>query len=125
MITESGMGKAPGLDDLPYDLYKIMPDLFRHLLAEVYMKWQQNEFILRSLYWGVVTLVRKDPTKKDIIDTFWPVSLLNTELKILTKVLLKRLARVTEGSVGEAQTCALSGRTIQDNLHNIRHLMRH
>lgn len=36
---------------------------------------------------------------------------------------MKRLARVVRGLVCEAQTCAISGRSIQGNLHLIRYYL--
>lgn len=38
----------------------------------------------------------------------------------MTKVLVKRLARVMRELIGEAQTCVNTGRTAHDNLHLIR-----
>lgn len=67
----------------------------------------------------VVTLVKKDPNKGYSADNFRPVLLLNTDLKILAKVVMKMSLRVADGLVGEAQTCAIPGRSIQDNLHLI------
>lgn len=52
---------------------------------------------------GVVTLIRKDLDKGDCVDNFRLIALLNTEVKILAKVLVKRLARVANGLDGEAQ----------------------
>lgn len=55
--------KVPGLDGLPYELYKIIPYLFGHLLANIFMNWKQNDFIPRSVHQSVVTLVGKDLNK--------------------------------------------------------------
>ena len=94
--------KSPGLDGLPYELYVQMPDLFGDLLADVYCNWQQNGRIPSPVSRGVVVLLRKDPNKGDHIDNFRPVTLLNTDYKILAKVLAKRLALVVGRLVGDA-----------------------
>lgn len=57
-MADCGTGKVPGLDGLPYELYKSMPNFFEPLQAEVYTNWQQNGFIPRSARRGEVTLVR-------------------------------------------------------------------
>lgn len=64
-VIDSGTGKASRLDGLPYKVYKSIPDLLGQLLAEVYINWKQNGFNPRSVRWGVVTLVRRDPNKGD------------------------------------------------------------
>lgn len=35
-MADCGIGKAPGLDDQSYDLYKSMPDLFGYIVDNVY-----------------------------------------------------------------------------------------
>lgn len=54
---------------------------------------------------------------------FRPITLLSTELKILAKGLAKSLAWVGDGLVGEAQTCAVPGRSIQDDLYLICYIL--
>lgn len=65
-------------------------------------------------------LVKEDPNKEDFLDNFRVITLLNTELEILVKVLAKRLVRIVDGLVEEAQIYAILGRNIQSNLHRIR-----
>ncbi len=122
-VSGCAKNKSPGLDGLPYELYTNMPDLFGDLLADVYCNWQQNGRIPSSVSRGVVTLQRKDADKGDVIDNFRPITLLNAEFKILAKVLANRLALVVEKLVGEAQTCAIPGRSIHDNLHLVRYII--
>lgn len=59
-----------------------------------------------------MTLIRKDLIKGNCKDNFLPITLLNTELKILIKVLAKRLLHVADGLIEEAQTCAIPSRNI-------------
>lgn len=56
-MADCKSGKGQGLDGLPYELY--MPYLFEQVLAEVFMDWQQNGVISRSMHQGVATLVGK------------------------------------------------------------------
>lgn len=68
-----------------------------------------------------MTLVRKGPKKRDVIDNIRPITLLNTELKILAKVQSKSLTHVADGLVASAQGYAVPSRTIQGNLHFIQY----
>ncbi|GAB1597330.1 hypothetical protein Ahia01_000009400 [Argonauta hians] len=99
-----------------------MPDLFGNLLAEIYSIWQQNGNIPSSVKRGAVVLLRKDPDKGDAVENFRPITLLNADFKILARVLAKRLALVVSGLIGRAQTCAIPGRSIHDNLHLTRYI---
>lgn len=81
-LMDCGAGKAPGIDGLPYELYKSIPELFRNILVAVYVNWQQNGFIPKSARRGVVTLIRKDPNKRDSLNNFGPITLLNTEVHL-------------------------------------------
>lgn len=42
MLSECLGDKSPGLDCLPFEIYKSMPDLFWHQHASVYANWKQN-----------------------------------------------------------------------------------
>lgn len=116
-MVDCSRNKVPGLEGLPYELYNSMLDFFVNLLVSVFVNWQQNRFIPRSVCQGVVTLIRRDPNKGYLVDNFQLSTLLNTELEILVKALVKRLTHVTDQHVRKAQTCAVPGRFIQDCLH--------
>lgn len=100
-----------------------MPDVCGHKCADVFMNWQQNEFIPRSLRGGVITLAINDMDKWDSVDNARPITLLNAALKILAKVLAKWLTLVVCDVIGKAQTRAIPGQTIQDNLHLILYII--
>ena len=57
------------------------------------------------------------------LDDYRPITLLNTELKILARVLANRLQLVISDLIGPEQTFAVKGRSIQDNLHLIREVL--
>ena len=54
------------------------------------------------------------------LDDYRPISLLNTELKILTRVLINCLQLVISNLIGPELTYAVKGRSIPDYLHLIR-----
>ena len=57
------------------------------------------------------------------LDNYRPITLLNTELKILSRVLANSLQLVISDLIGPEQTFAVKGRSIQDNLHLIREVL--
>lgn len=58
LMADYRVGKVPTLDDIPYELYKIMPGLFGHLLASIYTNWKRNGLLPRFVRRGVWTLIR-------------------------------------------------------------------
>ena len=68
---------------------------------------------------GVVSLVPKGGDRLNI-KNWRPITLLNTDYKLLTKVLTSRLKRVINSLVQPEQTYCVPGRTIHDNLHLLR-----
>ena len=65
-------------------------------------------------------LLRKNKHGGDGISNFRPLTVLNTDLKILAKILANRLQTVLPSLICPEQTCAVKGRTIQDSLHLVR-----
>ena len=126
-IVEAPMWKAPGLDGIPAEVWKL------------YLKWERHEEetgvdgprvrlteTLRRVFndveeWGV------DPTtqftegwicpiykKKDRreIGNYRPITLLNSDYKIMTRVLAMRLAGVADSLVSRDQAAFIPGRQI-------------
>ena len=73
---------------------------------------------------GVITLLKKGGQHVgEGLDDYRPITLLNTELKILARVLANHLQHVISDLIGPEQTFAVKGRSIQDNLHLIREVL--
>lgn len=77
--------------------------------------------IPKSVHQVLVTLNRKKPDKWNRIDTFVPITLLNLELRTLTKA--KSLARVAGYLIRGVQTCYVLERSIQNKYHLIRYAL--
>ena len=72
----------------------------------------------------MITLPKKDGRHvRGDIDDYRPITLLNTELKILARVLANRLQLVISDLVGPEQNCTVKGRSILDNLHLVRQIL--
>ena len=64
---------------------------------------------------AVITLLPKKGELTNLAN--WrPISLLNTDYKILTKILANRLAKVMPFLVEDSQTCAVKNRQIHHHL---------
>ena len=77
-----------------------------------------------SITKGVITLLKKDSRHvRGDLDDYRPITLLNTELKILARVLANRLQLILSDLVGPEQNYAVKGRSIRDNLHLVRQIL--
>lgn len=54
-----------------------------------------------------VTLIKKDKIKRDVLDDFRFIVLLNSEVKMFTKVFANRLVPLVKDLVGDMQICAI------------------
>ena len=83
-----------------------------------------NGAIPGSITRGVITLLKKGGRHVwEDLDDYRPITLLNTELKILARVFANRLQLLISDLIGSEQNCAAKGRSIQDNLHLVREIL--
>ena len=72
------------------------------------------------------TAAKETTYKKDdrrLVKNWRPISLLNTDYKLASKVITERLKRVMQSIVHKDQTCGLVGRSIFSNLQLIRDML--
>ena len=115
--------KTPGCDGLPTEFYKKYFHIFGDSFIEVLNKCFTNGKLSPSCRLATITLLCKDKEKANDLAYWRPISLLNTDVKILSKVLCNRLKKVIGSIVQKDQTCGIPGRSITDNLHLIRNVV--
>ena len=106
--------KSPGNDGLTAEFYKTFTFL-QHDLKELYEEILTLGRMPESMRQAVITCIYKKGKMEDI--TNWrPISLLNYDYKILTKLLANRLQNSLADIISTEQTAAIKGRTIIENL---------
>ena len=124
-LKQVGLNKSPGLDGLPYEVYLRLPHIFVPILTDMFNHWFAQGAIPGSVSKGMITLLKKGGRHIwEGLDVYRPITLLNTELKILARILANRLQLVISDVIGPEQTYAVKGRSIQDNLHLIREFLK-
>ena len=119
-----GLNKLPGLDGLPNEVYLRMSHMFVSILTDVFNHWFAQGAIPGSITKGLITLLKKEGRHVcGELNDYRPITLLNTELKILVQVLANRLQVVISDLIGPEQNYAVKGRLIQDNLHLVRQIL--
>lgn len=116
IIEHTPSGKSPGLDGIPFEVYKYLFKEFRQVgnLFTAIMKdafegifpdsWMQTRMVL--LY------KKGDPT---LLSNWRPLSLINTDAKLFTKLLANRFNCVLPALINPYQTGFIKNRLISDN----------
>jgi ribonuclease HI/exonuclease III len=120
-LKKASNGKAPGPDGIPYEFYKAwlnkysedVPDILE-ILYTVYKHQEENGIQVSEFTEGSMCLVykKKDKTK---IENYRPITLLNTDYKILTKVIATRLGMIAPRIIHKNQAGFIPGRGIYDH----------
>ena len=111
--------KAPGSDGLPIELYKkfggvLLPELL-HMLKNAF----DTDSLPGSMYEAVVVVILKPGKELNNPDSYRPISLLNTDLKLLTKVIATRLSAVVTALVHPDQSGFIPNRSTANNLRRL------
>nr|BAC82605.1 pol-like protein [Tetraodon nigroviridis] len=115
--------RAPGINGLTVEFYKAYWDIVAPDLLEVFNESLSSGSLPVSCRRAVMALLPKKGNLQDIRN--WrPVSLLCTDYKILSKVLATRLREAMEEVIHRDQTYCVPGRSIVDNVHLIRDVLK-
>lgn len=112
-------GKSPGADGLPLEFYLTFWDILAQDLLTVFQDFDDLDRLPDSFRVGIVTLLHKKDDRTDL-KNWRPITLLNFDLKLFSKVLSTRMSKVLEEVIHPDQTCAVPGRLITDSLVLIR-----
>ncbi len=108
-------GKSPGMDGITNAFYKefwsLIGNDFMEVISEIVLK---NE-LCSSQYTGLIRLLYKSGEREDI-GNWRPITLLNSDYKILEKVLANRMQKVLPSIIKEEQKGFMKGRHIEEHV---------
>lgn len=115
-LREMKNQKSPGSDGLTVEFYKI----FWHSIKTFYINSinysYQNGHLTELEKQGIITLIPKDNKDLMSISNWRPITLLNVDYKIATKVIANRIKKVLTDIIDESQTGFIKGRYIGENI---------
>ncbi len=118
-IKGAARGKTPGPDGIPMEFYLIHINRMKYYLAEYFNNIFLNGEAHESFNESILSLLYKLKGLIKQLKNWRPVSLLNTDYKILTKILANRMTPALPKIIHENQTCGVPGRSSFDNLYNL------
>ena len=113
-------GKSPGPDGLGNELYKHLKDKLAPYLLKMYEHAYNEKSLPPSLNEAIITVLPKKDRDLELVTSYRPISLLNSDQKILAKILAMRLSAFMNQLVHSDQTGFIPQRC---SLNNIRRLL--
>ena len=122
-LKECKNAKSPGTDGFPAEFYKFFwPELGTEMVSSFNHAFRSGTLSICQRR-GIISLIPKKNKDKTLLDNLRPISLLNVDYKILTKILAKRLEKVLPTIINPDQTGYVKGRFIGENIRLIQDIM--
>ncbi|KAJ9529316.1 hypothetical protein QJQ45_008000 [Haematococcus lacustris] len=109
-------GSAPGPDGLPVNVWRVGRGSLQPLLALLFTAIGNTHTMPHMFTWGAVCPISKSGDATSPAN-YRPITLLNTDYRVLARVLNARLVGVLADSIGPEQSAFLPNRLIGDNIH--------
>lgn len=122
-LNQMENNKSPGPDGLSKEFYVKYFDLLAPLLVNLYENIFHRGQLTESMKLSYITLICKNEENPHLCKNYRPISLLNIDYKIITKVLSNRLRPCLPTLIHPDQSCSVKDRSIQDNCHYLRDII--
>ena len=115
--------KTPGNDGIPIEFYKkiwqLISEPFTKCANECFEKGEMS----RSQKQAVITLIEKKGKDRSLLENWRPISLVNVDAKIMSKVIATRLKNVLPQIIHHNQTGFVKDRYIGETVRSIFDIM--
>lgn len=105
IVRNSPTKKSPGPDGLPIEFYKRYWNIIGEKMTQIVNEVLEGKNIPSEFKECKIVLIPKNKGCKKI-NNFRPISLLNSDYKIIARALNKRIMPLTAKLIGQQQTCA-------------------
>ena len=122
-ISQMANGKSPGPDGLTVEFYKNSWDIIGREFTNIINEIHRSGYIPREMKLGSIILIHKKGST-DLLQNYRPISLLNLDLEIYTKLLANRLKKLLPKCIHTHQYAQPNGR-ISNVLTLLRDIYQH
>ena len=123
-IKQMKMEKVPGIDGLPIEFYRVFYCKFQEFFNSVISEIAEKGFTLNQGH-GIISLMDKPGRDLLFIKNWHPLSLLNVDSKIYSKILANKLHKVLPNLIHKDQSGFMKGCTIGENLLDELSIIEH
>uniref|UniRef100_A0A673WU00 Reverse transcriptase domain-containing protein n=1 Tax=Salmo trutta TaxID=8032 RepID=A0A673WU00_SALTR len=122
-ITSLKSGKTPGPDGYPSEFYKTFSNMLSPYLHKMLVQANEDGVLPSTLDEAFITVIHKKGKDPEEVGSYRPISLLNTDQKILAKTLANRLSTLIGKLVHSDQTGFIPNRNSFFNLRRLFNIM--
>ena len=122
-LEDLNNNKAAGCDGIPPDLYKVFWSKLEKIYFEMIIQSINKGQLHLTARRGIISLLEKISKNTLLLQNWRPLSLLNGDLKIFTKMIANRMKSVLADIIHPSQTGFLPGRHIGNNIMKLLNLM--
>jgi hypothetical protein len=123
VLCKMSNGKAPGNDGLTVQFYKTFWNIVGHHVVNSLNDAYKKGELSNSQKQGVITLILKKSKDKRKVENYRPITLLNVDLKLGSKIIADRIARVMPSLISCNQSAFVSGRYIGDAVRTVADIL--
>ena len=123
LLTMS-LNKSPGLDGLTVEFYRTFWNDIKQLVVDSFNEASANGDLAESHKQSVMTLIFKKGERDDL-KNYRPISLSNTDYKLLACALAQRLQKVISKLISPEQTAYIKQRYIGNNIRLLLDLIEY
>ena len=118
VVKDCGNNKSPGLDGLTYEFYKVVWPVISETFTQV-LQCQLDR--LRLIDSDTVGATRLAPKVAGVpsVDELRPITLLNCDYKILTKMFVRRMVPILKFVIRSGQLCSVENKNILFGVNNV------
>ena len=117
--------KSPGNNGLTFEFYSTFRNIIKILLMESFKYAFVHKELSTSQKQGVITLLEKQGKNRKHLENWRPISLLNFDYKLLTKLLSNRIKEFLPQLIHPNQVGFIKGRFIGDAIRIIQDLIEY
>ena len=110
---------APGPDGIPYSFLKFFWHIFGPILLSAWNHSINVENLPPSHKLSYLRLIPKVGKDQRVIGNLRPITLSNTDHKLVTKTYARKLTKIVSDKICQEQTAYLPGRLINDNIRSM------
>ena len=118
-IKTMNNNKTPGYDGLPVDFYKVFWNQLKHCFYRMVLDVFEQGQLHESARLGVLNLIPKANKDTRIIKNLRPITLLNTDYKIIEKAIANKMIPALENIIHKDQRGFMKERRIPVNIRKM------